>query len=66
MATLRDAGRVLIVVTNQPDVARGDLDLDEAVTITRLVVDTLGLDDAFICIHDRNDGCDCRKPAPRA
>ncbi len=61
---LRRAGFLLLVVTNQPDVARGDQD--------RAVVDRmhddlcarLPLDDVLCCFHDDADRCSCRKPAP--
>jgi len=61
---LRAAGFVLIVVTNQPDVARGTMTLDAAVQVTGAVADALALDDGYVCAHDGPDGCDCRKPRP--
>jgi D-glycero-D-manno-heptose 1,7-bisphosphate phosphatase len=61
---LRDAGFVLIVVTNQPDVARGTIDQETALKITRTVMDALDLDDGYVCVHDGHDGCACRKPRP--
>jgi D-glycero-D-manno-heptose 1,7-bisphosphate phosphatase len=64
VARLRAAGFVLVVVTNQPDVARGTLAESEAIAITASVVDALELDDAFVCTHDGPDGCGCRKPRP--
>jgi D-glycero-D-manno-heptose 1,7-bisphosphate phosphatase len=64
IARLRDAGFVLIVVTNQPDVARGTIERDVALAITRAVMNTLALDDGYVCLHDGDDGCDCRKPRP--
>lgn len=61
---LKTAGYLLIVVTNQPDVARG--------TQTRAVVDaihtrlasTLPIDEFRTCYHDDRDACACRKPKP--
>ena len=61
---LQQAGYVLIVVTNQPDVARGSIDREVALQVTRQVVTTLALDDGYVCMHDGPDGCDCRKPRP--
>lgn len=61
---LRAAGRALIVVTNQPDVRRGETTLETALAITRRVVEVLALDDAYVCVHDTADGCPCRKPRP--
>jgi len=64
LAHLKAAGYVLVVVTNQPDIARG--------TTTRAVVDaihariaaTLPIDEFRVCPHDDRDGCACRKPRP--
>ena len=61
---LHAEGHLLIVVTNPPDVARGKITLETAVEMTRVVVDILGLDDGFVCVHDGTDGCRCRKPLP--
>lgn len=63
-ATLREAGAVLIVVTNQPDLTRGGLSaeaLDETHAWLRRQV---GIDDIRVCPHDDADECDCRKPRP--
>ena len=60
---LAGAGYLLVVVTNQPDVARGGMPFATAIALTRSVVDRLGLDDGYLCPHDGPDGCPCRKPA---
>jgi len=61
---LRAEGFVLLIVTNQPDVARGTINREVAIEITDHIVRALGLDDGYLCLHDRADGCDCRKPEP--
>jgi D-glycero-D-manno-heptose 1,7-bisphosphate phosphatase len=62
--TLRSIGFVLIVVTNQPDVARG-LVTEEAVTaVNDALLAAVELDDVLMCVHDDTDKCSCRKPAP--
>ena len=61
---LRAAGFVLIVVTNQPDVARGTLSAEAVEEMHRELRQTLPLDDVAVCFHDDADGCDCRKPQP--
>lgn len=61
---LRDAGFVLIVVTNQPDVARGlqtVANIDEMHERLRI---TLEPDEILVCFHDDVDECECRKPKP--
>lgn len=64
LAALRAAGLLLIVVTNQPDVARGTQRREVVDSINAAVLDALPLDDLFVCYHDEGDGCDCRKPRP--
>lgn len=61
---LRDAGFLLIVVTNQPDVVRGSVSRDEVEAIHSRLRQTLGVDDIRVCYHDDGDGCACRKPEP--
>jgi D-glycero-D-manno-heptose 1,7-bisphosphate phosphatase len=64
LAPLREAGFVLVAVTNQPDVARGYLECDVALAIMEAVLAELELDDAYLCLHDQVDDCSCRKPRP--
>jgi D-glycero-D-manno-heptose 1,7-bisphosphate phosphatase len=63
-ARLREAGFLLIVVTNQPDVARGSLTLEAVEAMHLELAQALPLDDIAVCMHDDADGCDCRKPQP--
>jgi D-glycero-D-manno-heptose 1,7-bisphosphate phosphatase len=61
---LRDAGCLLIVVTNQPDVARGTRSRAEVERINTELLRQLPLDCIKVCYHDNEDHCVCRKPAP--
>jgi D-glycero-D-manno-heptose 1,7-bisphosphate phosphatase len=61
---LRDAGLVLVVVTNQPDVARGTLDLADLDAIHARLREELPIEHVWSCVHDSADGCPCRKPRP--
>jgi D-glycero-D-manno-heptose 1,7-bisphosphate phosphatase len=61
---VRDAGYLAIVVTNQPDVARGTATLEGVEAINAAVASQLGIDAVYTCPHDDADGCDCRKPKP--
>ncbi len=63
-ATLRDAGFCLIVVTNQPDIARGRQTLANVRRLNGEVRRLVGVDDVFTCPHDDADRCACRKPKP--
>jgi len=61
---LRELGYVLVVVTNQPDIARGTQTRDEVDRMHALLRESLPLDDIVVCPHDDADQCDCRKPKP--
>jgi D-glycero-D-manno-heptose 1,7-bisphosphate phosphatase len=53
-----------IMVTNQPDVARGKIEKEIVVKMNNYLSKTLDLDDTFVCFHDDVDKCKCRKPKP--
>jgi D-glycero-D-manno-heptose 1,7-bisphosphate phosphatase len=61
---LREVGVPMVVVTNQPDVARGTLSRETVDHLNGLLKETLLLDAIYVCPHDDGDGCACRKPAP--
>jgi len=63
-AELRRAGFLLILVTNQPDIARGMRDRATVDAINEELRVRLRLDDVLVCPHDDMDGCACRKPRP--
>jgi D-glycero-D-manno-heptose 1,7-bisphosphate phosphatase len=61
---LKAAGFLLIVVTNQPDVANG---ITPKVTVEAMHADIarrLPIDDIVVCFHADADNCACRKPKP--
>lgn len=66
LVALRAAGYMLIVVTNQPDVARGTVRRETVEGINNHLSSCLPIDEFRTCYHDSDDGCDCRKPAPGA
>ncbi len=61
---LRRAGLAVIVVTNQPDVARGTATRTSIEAINQAVCARVPVDDLVVCFHDDGDCCTCRKPAP--
>lgn len=61
---LKDAGFLLIVVTNQPDVARGSQTREAVEELNAAIQAALPVDNFYVCFHDRADGCGCRKPKP--
>ena len=61
---LRLAGYLVIVVTNQPDVATG-LQKPEVVESMHNMLLGQGLcDDIKVCYHTDENNCECRKPRP--
>ena len=64
LSQLRAAGFLLVCVTNQPEVARGELRIDRLEAINAVIRRQLPLDDLLVCCHQDADGCHCRKPKP--
>lgn len=66
---LHEAGFLVIVVTNQAGVGRGEMTLDDLADVhaamCRDAADAGGWIDAiYFCPHDWDEGCECRKPKP--
>ena len=61
---LKAAGYLLVVVTNQPDIARGIQSSDEVGAMNAVVERELRVDAVLVCPHDDVDECECRKPKP--
>jgi D-glycero-D-manno-heptose 1,7-bisphosphate phosphatase len=64
LRALRQRGYALIVVTNQPDVARGTSSRELVDAIHSQLIRELALDAILACFHDDADQCECRKPKP--
>jgi D-glycero-D-manno-heptose 1,7-bisphosphate phosphatase len=64
LRALKLEGYRLVVVTNQPDVARGTTTKALVDRINDRLASVLPLDAVFTCLHYDNDRCDCRKPLP--
>ena len=61
---LRDNNFYLVVVTNQPDVARGTQTREVVEAMHALLKAQLPINDFRVCYHDDADNCACRKPKP--
>ena len=61
---IKAAGFLAIVVTNQPDVARGGVSIESVELINNKIKELLPIDDIQICYHTNSDNCLCRKPLP--
>lgn len=65
-ARLKQAGYLLVVVTNQPDVGRGTLKREMVEMIHAEMCRRLPIDRVEVCYHPGQGAsdCDCRKPKP--
>jgi histidinol phosphatase-like enzyme len=63
-ARLKGAVFLLIVATNQPDIARGRTTSRQVDALNRALQARLGLDEVCVCPNDDVDECHGRKPKP--
>ena len=61
---LKQEGYLLIGITNQPDVVRGEQKQEVIEEINNHLLNCLPLTEIFVCYHDNEDNCNCRKPKP--
>ncbi len=66
---LKEAGWMVILISNQPGIARGNLTEDTLAEIHEKMLMDLrrsggDIDDIYYCPHNWDDGCFCRKPKP--
>lgn len=52
----------LVVVTNQPDYSRGSTSLKNLIDINSQICAILDIKYAYVCLHDNENKCPCRKP----
>jgi D-glycero-D-manno-heptose 1,7-bisphosphate phosphatase len=62
LQALKQAGFVLIVATNQPDVGAGRQRRETVEEIHARLGELLPIDEIRVCYHTDADGCSCRKP----
>lgn len=61
---LKAADYFLVVVTNQPDVGKGLIELAVVEEMHRRLMATLPVDLVKMCPHTKEHACACRKPRP--
>ena len=61
---LKKLNFICLVVTNQPDVPRGKITKKTVIEMNNFLKKEIELNDIFVCYHDDNDNCNCRKPKP--
>lgn len=54
----------MLVVSNQPDVARGFISIECLEKMNRVLLSQFHFLDIRYCTHDDRDQCSCRKPKP--
>ena len=64
VAALKAAGFATVVVTNQPELARGNVDSATMDAMHGRLRAAMPIDAVYVCPHDSAEGCGCRKPAP--
>lgn len=55
-------GYLLFIVTNQPDISRGLIRNGTTEQINSHIGNNLPITDIYVCPHDDQHNCDCRKP----
>jgi D-glycero-D-manno-heptose 1,7-bisphosphate phosphatase len=61
---LKEQGYLVIVITNQPDVANGLTERSTVEAMHDVLRTTVPVDDVKVCFHNDAAGCECRKPKP--
>lgn len=64
VTALRAAGYLIIVVTNQPDIATGKQTWATVDLMHKRMRQMVPVDDIEVCGHVEQDHCACRKPKP--
>lgn len=58
---LKSLGNLIFSFTNQPGIARGEATIEDF----EKELKGIGFDKVYLCPHQHNEGCQCRKPSPR-
>jgi D-glycero-D-manno-heptose 1,7-bisphosphate phosphatase len=64
ISLLNERQFVPVVVTNQPDIARGLYSREHVDSINQRISQLTGIKHFYVCPHDENQFCNCRKPKP--
>lgn len=60
----KDLGYLVIMITNQPDVACGHISRRRWREIFEIILKEVRPHDYYYCPHRKSDNCDCKKPKP--
>lgn len=61
---IRQTGLLAVVVTNQPEIARGTLTWDALESMHQVLSELVEIDGIYVCPHDPSENCSCHKPRP--
>ena len=61
---LTKMGFLLFIISNQPDIARGNVKKGTTEEINKILYEKFPIKEIKFCPHDDRDNCDCRKPKP--
>jgi len=64
LSLFRAEGFLIAVITNQPDVSRGQVSKASVESINSYLKMNLDIDLIRTCYHDDLENCECRKPKP--
>ena len=64
LGAFKKMGFLNIVFSNQPDISRGFLKIDDLDKMHKIIADKLPMDEIKFCPHDDKAHCSCRKPKP--
>ena len=64
VSLLKKFGYKVIVITNQPDIGNGLVEVEEVNAMHNKLFEKTLVDDVFYCSHRQDEGCNCRKPNP--
>lgn len=59
---MKEKGFEVVVVTNQPDLARGYITKSMLIEMHKIISQSTGINHFYFCGHDDSDECICRKP----
>lgn len=64
LKSFKEMGFLNIIFTNQPDISRGLLRIEDLEKMHKIIAKELPVDGIKFCPHDDEDNCNCRKPKP--
>jgi D-glycero-D-manno-heptose 1,7-bisphosphate phosphatase len=62
VALMKEKGFEVVVITNQPDLARGYITQSMLMEMHEIISQSTGINNFYFCGHDDSDNCVCRKP----